>query len=230
MCGYLRERQESVREFNVKTPESISGHSRRKFNRISVANWLTITPILQYFDEYSLHSFGPDLNWLEENYLNQLAYIHLHKRGPEDSQNWFKYAWRGPDPESVNLNNHCDTCQHFTVFLSVCLKNFPRWQCWWCTTGSDTSLCSWVIDHWNDEPPLITFQTFLSSSAVMKNTRRQLIGYCLIRSTALRWPSSAALDWACSLTPWSVRTPSLILTYRASHRAQVLHTHIFIQI
>ncbi|KAF7650218.1 hypothetical protein LDENG_00129610 [Lucifuga dentata] len=58
----------------------------------------------------------------------------------------------------------------------------------------------------------------------MMNTRRQLIGCYHRRSTAHRWRSSAGLDWACSLTPSSVRTPSLILTYRASLRAQV-HTH-----
>lgn len=59
-------------------------------------------------------------------------------------------------------------------------------------------------------------------SAVMTNTRRQLIGWCLKQSTAPRWRSSAGPDWACSLTPSSVRTPLLILTSRGSHRAQVL--------
>lgn len=55
----------------------------------------------------------------------------------------------------------------------------------------------------------------------MTNTRGQLIGWCLRRSTAPRWLSSAGLDWACSPTPSSVRTPSLILTSQVSHRAQV---------
>jgi len=56
---------------------------------------------------------------------------------------------------------------------------------------------------------------------VMTNTRRQLIGWCLRRSTAPRWQSSVVLDWARSLTLSNVRTPLLTPTYRASLRAQV---------
>lgn len=58
-------------------------------------------------------------------------------------------------------------------------------------------------------------------SAVMTNTRRQLIGWSLRPSTAPRWRSSVALDWACSQTPSSARTPSLIQTYQDSLRAPV---------
>lgn len=70
---------------------------------------------------------------------------------------------------------------------------------------------------------LLWFFKISSSSCppVMTNTRGQLIGWCLRRSTAPRWRSSAGPDWACSRTPSSVRTPSLIQTYQVSRRAQV---------
>lgn len=63
----------------------------------------------------------------------------------------------------------------------------------------------------------------------MTSTRRQLTGCCLRRSTAPRWRSSAGLDWACSPTPSSVRTPLPTLTYPASHRAQVARIYSLIR-
>lgn len=102
------------------------------------------------------------------------------------------------------------TCRILVVFL----------------TESPSCCCHFYSQHvWKSSFLVVSLLLFL---AVMTNTRRQLIGWCLRRSTVPRWRSSVGPDWACSLTPSSVRTHLLILTYRASLRAQVLCSYNFI--